>query len=53
MPDSFEACCSCPHYDNCNDKRELKRVGIIWLFAKFIKGYLARIRQRKAVQVKS
>lgn len=52
MPVSFNECCNCPYYDNCFDKRELKREGIIWLFVHFLKNYVLRIVTRKTAGAK-
>lgn len=52
IPGSFNECCNCPHYDNCNDKRDMKRVGIIWLFTSFVKNHVMRIISRKTADAK-
>jgi hypothetical protein len=48
MPESFNECCNCAHYDDCTDKREIKRVGIIWVFVNYFKSGITRFISKKA-----
>jgi|WetSurMetagenome_2_1015567.scaffolds.fasta_scaffold10571_2 hypothetical protein len=52
IPANFNECCNCSHYEDCFDKRDLKREGIIWLFVHFIKNYFIRTTSRKTANLK-